>query len=351
MSVSIKDIAKAAGVSHSTVSRALSDSPLVSAETKARIQHLAGEMGYSPHAQARSLVMGRTQTIGVVVTTITDPFIAEIVQAIESTAHYRGYSVILAISNAQPEREIAAVEMLHSKRVDGVVVTSSRVGALYQEHLDRLGVPVVLINSHSEQGGPYTFSINVDNQHGGWLATRHLIEQAHRRVAYITGPDDHVFPSDSKLGSDDLARLAGYRHALREAGMKFSPALVEAGTGRTGGGERALPKLLALEQPPSAVFCYNDMTAIGVLRAARQIGVSVPEELSVVGFDDIPFASYVQPTLTTIAQPKAEMGKRATEMVLALLSSDGQAAVDVSNVVVKGKLIVRASSRAMRRIS
>ena len=133
--VSIKDIAKAANVSHSTVSRALSDSPLVSNETKERIQRLAREMGYSPDAQARSLVMGRTQTVGVVVTTITDPFIAEIVQAIENTAQEYGYSVILASSNAEPEREIAAVEMLQSQRVDAVLVTSSRVGALYRGHL------------------------------------------------------------------------------------------------------------------------------------------------------------------------------------------------------------------------
>jgi DNA-binding LacI/PurR family transcriptional regulator len=348
MSISIKDIAKTAGVSHSTVSRALSDSPLVSAETKARIQHLAREMGYSPDAQARSLVMGRTQTLGVVVTAITDPFIAEIVQAIERTAHDHGYSVILASSSAEPEREIATVEMLHSKRVDGVVVTSSRVGALYQDHLDRLGVPVVLINSHSEQRGPYTFSINVDNQHGGCLATRHLIEQGHRRIAYVTGPTDYVLPSDYQIGSDDLARLAGYREALSLAKIRFDPALVVRGTGRTGGGERALPALRALDGPPSAVFCYNDMTAIGILRAARQVDVSIPGELAVVGFDDIPYASYVQPPLTTVAQPKPEMGKRATEMVLALLSSDGQAAADVSNVVIRGKLIVRASSGAMQ---
>lgn len=345
MSVSIKDIAKAAGVSHSTVSRALSDSPLVSVETKARIQVLAHEMGYSPDAQARSLVVGRTQTLGVVVTTITDPFIAEIVQAIESTAQDHGYSVILASSNAEPEREIAAVEMLHSKRVDGVIVTSSRVGALYQDHLDRLGVPVVLVNSHSEQRGRYTFSIDVDNQHGGWLATKHLLEQGHCRIAYITGPADHVLPSDCQFGSDDVARLAGYRKALRQAGIQFNPALVVAGTGHTGGGEQALQKLLVLEVLPSAVFCYNDMTAIGVLRAARQGNVAVPGELAVVGFDDIPLASYVQPPLTTIAQPKPKMGRRATEMVLALLSVDGQAAVDISNVVVQGKLIVRASSR------
>lgn len=335
--VSIKDIARAAGVSHSTVSRALSDSPLVSTETKARIQHLAHEMGYSPDAQARSLVMGRTKTVGVVVTTITDLFIAEIVQAIEQTAYDHDYTVILATSNGEPEREIAAVEMLRSKRVDGVIVTSSRVGALYQVHLDRLGVPVVLINSHREQSGPYTFSVNVDNQHGGCLATEHLIQLGHRRIAYISGPEGN---------SDDLARLAGYREALHLAGIAFDPALVLPGTGRAGGGERAWPALQALANPPTAVFCYNDMTAIGLLRAVRQSGLAVPNDLALIGFDDIPFASYVHPALTTVAQPKPQMGRLAMDMVLALLSDlepDEQA---VANVVVRGELIVRESSGA-----
>jgi LacI family repressor for deo operon, udp, cdd, tsx, nupC, and nupG len=333
--VSIKDIARAAAVSHSTVSRALSNSPLVSAETRDRIQRLAREMGYSPDARARSLVMGKTQTIGVVVTTIADPFIAEVVQGIETTAHEHDYTVILASSNAEPEREIAAVEMLHSKRVDGVVVTSSRVGALYQAHLDRLRVPVVLLNSHSKESGSYTFSINVDNRHGAFLATDHLIQLGHRRIAYITGPANH---------SDDEDRLAGCREALALAGIPFDPVLVIPGTGRVGGGERALPQLMGLDDPPSAVFCYNDMTAIGLLAAAGDLNLSVPRDLAVVGFDDIPFASYVEPPLTTVAQPKPEMGRRAVEMVLALLADEGAVGQAVSDVVVRGKLIVRESS-------
>ena len=335
MAVSIKDIAKAAGVSHSTVSRALSNSPLVSVDTKDRIQLLAREMGYSPDAQARSLVMGRTHTIGVVVTTITDPFVAEIVQSIESTALRHGYSVILASSQAEPEREIAAVEILHSKRVDGVIVASSRVGAYYQDHLERLGAPIVLVNSHNEQSGPYTFSISVNNRHGGYLATRHLLGAGHRRIAYVSGPPDH---------SDDLNRLAGYQQALREAGIDPDPALVVPGTGRASGGEQALPALLDASDRATAAFCYNDMTAVGLLKAARQSGLAVPRDLAVVGFDDIPLASYVVPSLTTVAQPKREMGRRATEMVLELLHGNGQASATLSNVIVQGKLTIRESS-------
>lgn len=336
--VSIKDIAKAAGVSHSTVSRALGDSPLVSAETRVRIQELAREMGYSPDAQARSLVMGRTRTIGLVVTTITDPFIAEIVQAIESTAHDDGYSVILASSNDQSEREIAAVEMLQSKRVDGVIVTSSRVGALYQDHLNRLGVPVVLVNSHRQQLGPYTFSISVDNRHGACLATQHLIRLGHRRIGYVTGAADH---------SDDLERQAGYAQALAKADIVLDESLIVSGTGRVGGGQRSLPLLMDVDEPPTAVFCYNDMTAIGVLCAARQASLSVPGDLAVVGFDDIPFASLIDPPLTTVAQPIRKMGKRAVKMVLDLIGDGDPAHAKVSNVVMQGKLVVRQSSRAM----
>jgi DNA-binding LacI/PurR family transcriptional regulator len=336
MRVSIKDIAKAAGVSHSTVSRALSDSALVSDETKARIQRLAGEMGYSPDSLARSLVTRQTNTIGVVVTTIADPFIAQVVQGIEATAQDHGYTVILCNSGAVSDREIAAVEMLRSKRVDGVIVTSSRIGALYLEHLERIGVPIVLINNHNEDSGRYTFTVSVDNCHGGRLATRHLIELGHRRIAYVTAPADH---------SSDLDRMTGYRQSLSEAGLEPFPALVIPGNGRADGGEQALESLNALDVRPTAVFCYNDMTAIGLIAAARHAGLSVPGDLAVVGFDDIPFAKYCYPPLTTIAQPKIEMGQLAMKMALSLMAINAETGdQELSNVVVYGKLIVRAST-------
>ena len=336
MRVSIKDIAKAAGVSHSTVSRALSDSPLVSDETKARVQHLAQEMGYSPNTLARSLVTRQTYTVGVVVTTIADPFIAEVVQGIEATAHDHGYTVVLCTSGAEPEREIAAVEMLRSKRVDGVIVTSSRVGALYLEHLERIGVPIVLINNHNEQSGRYTFTVTVDNRHGGCLATDHLIQLGHQRIAYVTAPADH---------SSDLDRMTGYRQALVDSGIEPNPELIVPGNGRADGGARALGALMALDVLPGAVFCYNDMTAIGLINAARGAGLAVPSDLAVAGFDDIPFATYCCPPLTTIAQPKVEMGQLAMKMALSLMAiEDGDGGEELSNIVVQGKLIVRAST-------
>jgi len=333
--VSIKDIAQAANVTPGTVSRALRDSPRVSPDTKKRIQRLADEMGYTPDAQARSLVMGRTQTIGIVVTTMTDPFIGAMVQTIESAAFELGYTVILASSNDMPEREMEAVQMLQSRRVDGVIVTSSRVGSLYQEHLDRLRVPVVLINSLVYHTRGYTYSIGVDNRHGGYLATGHLLQRGHRCIAYVSAPADR---------SDDVERQRGYRDALAEAGIEADPSLIVQGTGRAGGGQRALPQLLSLDPIPTAVFCYNDVTAIGLITAAREAGLSMPQDLAVVGFDDIAFAQFVHPALTTIAQPVDKLGRGAVEMVLALLTDDSRSEGTVSDAQVRGRLVVRASS-------
>ena len=335
MPVSIKDIAQAANVTPGTVSRALRDSPRVNSDTKERIQRLAEEMGYTPDAQARSLVIGRTQTIGIVVTTMTDPFVGTMVQTIESAAFEHGYTVILASSNEIPEREIEAVQMLQSRRVDGVIVTSSRVGSLYQEHLDRLRVPVVLINSLVHHSGGYTYSIGVDNHHGGYLATSHLLQMGHRCIAYVSAPADR---------SDNAERQRGYCDALAEAGIESDPALILQGTGRAGGGQRALPQLLSLHPAPTAVFCYNDVTAIGLISAARGAGLSIPQDLAIVGFDDIAFAQFVHPALTTIAQPVQRLGRGAVEMVLALLSDADRSEQAVSDAQVRGRLVVRASS-------
>ena len=334
--VSIKDIARAAGISHSTVSRALNDSPLVNAETKARIRRLADTLGYSPDAGARSLVMGRSHTIGVVVTTIADPFAAEVVEGIECTAYAHGYSLILAASNDNPEREIAAVEMLRSKRVDSIIVTSSRVGALHQERLHTTGVPVILLNSHSQRGMPNAYSVRVDDFHGGRLATEHLIRLGHRRIAHVAGLEGHSVSTD---------RLAGYQHALATACLDCDPACVVPGNGQFDGGRTALEALLALRERPTAVFCYNDMTAIGLLSAARQAGIAVPRDLAVVGFDNIPFAAHVCPALTTVAQPMFDLGKRAMDMALALMGCQGNTPCDVTDVVLPGQLIVRDSTR------
>ena len=209
---SIKDVARLARVSHSTVSRALHDSPQVNAETAARIRKIAEDAGYRASAAARSLVMGRSNTMGVVVTNIADPFVAGVVSGIEDAAEKHGYSVFLANSNAEPEREVRVVRSFEERRVDGIIVTSSRVGALYVPLMERMRVPVVLLNNqHPSQ---FVHSVLIANAEASIEATRHLIRLGHRRIAYLGDRFGH---------QSDTERSAGYRRALKEAGLEFDP--------------------------------------------------------------------------------------------------------------------------------
>jgi DNA-binding LacI/PurR family transcriptional regulator len=328
MKVSIKDIAKAAGVSHSTVSRALQNSPLVNPETAAQIQQLAQEMGYTPSAIAQSLVTRRTRTIGLVVTFVSDPFVDRVVDGVEDMATTAGYSVFLSSSQGDLEREMGVVETFHRRRVDGVIVLSSRVGRLYSQRLQELSVPIVLINNQAD--GEYLYSVSVDDEQGARLAIEHLLALGHRRIGYI---------GSTFRQPTSLRRLAGYQTELERAGIPFDPDLVVAPdtphdleSGRLG-----LERLLAAGV--TAVFCYNDRTAIGLLLAAREQGVSVPDSLSVMGFDDIDPSWYVAPPLTTVRQPRFELGKRAMQMLLHLLADE-----PVSDEVLPCQLIVRDST-------
>jgi DNA-binding LacI/PurR family transcriptional regulator len=330
---SIKDIARMAGVSHSTVSRALQNSPLVNRATVEQIRKIAQDVGYRASAVARGLVTRKTMTIGVVVTTIADPFVSEVVSGIELAANDHGYSVFLADSNADPTREQHVVHSFAERRVDGIVVTSSRVGALYTPMLSRMGVPIVLINN--QHPGEFVYSVMIDNLIGSRKATEHLIALGHRRIGYIGDRYGH---------QSDTERFAGYREALEQAALPFAPELVVHGDGKAEGGGLAMSELVSLREPPTAVFCYNDMTALGVLHAARVHGLRVPEDVSLIGFDDLFFASYIQPQLTTVRQPMRRMGQLAFESLLHLLSGEKPA----GSIHVPAELIVRESTAPPR---
>lgn len=331
--LSIKDIAKAAGVSHSTVSRALSDSPLIPEPTRRRIHQIARDKGYKPNAMARGLVTHRSRAIGVIVTTIADPFVSEVVRGIETVAGESGYRVFLGTSHNDPNREMNLVEAMHQWRVDGVIVSASRVGALYQSLLREIGAPIVLINNQNQADDSTIHSIGVDDAQGAQLATRHLIALGHRVIGYLGGPSDHRAHRD---------RLSGYQRALAEASIAFDPSLAQSGNASVEGGEQ-IAQWLARAPRPTAVFCYNDMTAIGALSALKRRHVRVPQDVSLVGFDDILFAAYADPPLTTIHQPKDEMGRLAMNMVLDLLNEK-----EVANVMMPGKLILRESAAPPR---
>jgi DNA-binding LacI/PurR family transcriptional regulator len=328
---SIKDIARVANVSYATVSRALRNSPLVGAETRELICKIADEQGYRVSAVARSLVTKRTCTIGVVVTNVADPFVGEVVSGIEEVAQAQGYSLLLASCHADPDREVRAVRLLHERRVDGILVNSSRVGALYMPLLVKINAPIVLINN--QYPGEFIFSVTIDNVNAARDATRHLVELGHQRIGYI----------GNQFGLQaDTDRFAGYRQVLEEAGIGFQPELVAHGDAKPEGGMRGMERLLALPERPTAVFCYNDMEAIGAMRVARQYGLRVPTDFSIVGMDDVFLASYTDPPLTTIQQPMQQMGRKAAQILLDLFSGGKPE----SRVKLPGKLIVRQSTAA-----
>ena len=331
--LSIKDIARAANVSHSTVSRALRNSPLVNVQTADQIRKIARDANFRISAVARSLATGRTNTFGVVVTTIADPFAAEVVQGVEEAANSHGYSVILANSGANPEREMKVVHSFEERRVDGILVMSSRVGSLYLRHLTEMKVPIVLINNqHPEE---FVYAVMIDNIAASEEATRHLIQLGHRRIAYLG--DRGGFQSENE-------RCQGYRQALAAANLPCSPDLIRQGDSTPEGAVQVIDEWLARAQPPTAVFCYNDISAVGALLAARRHGLNVPADLSVMGFDDLPLASYLNPTLTTIRQPMRDMGRQATGILFHLLDGSAESSRRVS-----GELIIRESTAAPRK--
>ena len=290
-------------------------------------------MLFRSSAVARSLVTRKTCTIGVVVTSIADPFNGEVVEALEETANRNGYSVILATSQADPDREIAVVRSFQERRVDGILIASSRVGSLYMPLLGELSVPIVLLNN--QHPGAFVHAVTIDNVDGAFHATRHLLELGHTRLAYI----------GDRFGlQSDAERLSGYKKALQLAGLPVSKELIVRGDGKTAGGTEAASQLIGKDVPeelrPTAVFCYNDMTALGVMKQAETMGLVIPRDLSIVGFDDLFFASQLRPPLTTVRQPKAEIGRCAMEELLSLLRGEQTS----TKTLIKGELVVRRST-------
>ncbi|MGC9522848.1 MAG: LacI family DNA-binding transcriptional regulator [Anaerolineae bacterium] len=338
--MSIKDIAQAVGVSHSTVSRALNDSPLINEKTRARIQAVATEMGYIPNAVARSLKAQRSGTVGLVVTALTDPFFSEVMAGVDEVAGEAGLSMFVAASHNRPEREMDVIETFHRRRVEGIIVAASRLSSRYHSRLARIQVPIVLLNQHTDETQPGFHSVAFDERAGAHLAVAHLLELGHRRVGYLG--------LGNRQRSNRL-RLAGYRDAMRQVGIEAEPrwALVVPETeigelSDSAVGEKMLPALL--EVGLTAVFCYNDRTAAGALLACRAQGVAVPDDVSIVGFDDIELARWLSPTLTTVRQPREAMGRAAMEMMLALLAGE-----PVEDRLLAPELVRRKSTKPVSR--
>lgn len=318
--VTIRDVAAESGVSITTVSRALNESGRVGSATRDRVLAVAVRLGYQPNDLARSLHGGATGTIAVLVPDITNPFFPELVAGVQAVVNERGNLLLLCQTNE--DADTAARELLHlrRKRVDGVILVGGLAGDAVHTELAS-GLPVVTVDRDAGTDGAWV--VRSDHRRGGQLATEHLVELGHERIAHIAGPAHLTVAQD---------RRDGYQKALADAGLTFDDTLVVDGDFLEESGYDALRALRRTRRRFSAVFCGNDMMAIGALRALDELGVPVPDAVSVVGFDDIHLASYIRPGLTTVHQPIEELGRRAATLLLDTALAGGSPSTEVLDV-------------------
>jgi LacI family transcriptional regulator len=300
----IRDVAKKAGVSSQTVSRVLNQRPDVAPQTREKVLQAIADLNYRPSGIARSLRLKSTGMIGLIVPDSSNPFFAELGRAIEKTAFENGCSVILCNSDGDLERESFYIEALVSKQVDGLIIVGANRASRKNPILDG-SLPVVVVDR--DLNGERFDTVLADNLEGGEKGTSYLISLGHERIAFIAGPSG--LPTSA-------ARLRGYRRTLEKHRIPLEKELVILGDFRYQGGYRAMEKLLKLTPPPTAVFAANDMMAVGAIACIRDHYLRVPEDISVLGFDDIPLASFLNPKLTTISQPRGEMGRMAVTMLM-----------------------------------
>lgn len=301
----MRDVAERAGVSVTTVSHVINDTRPVSDELRRRVLASMANLGYQPNRLARSLRRGQTHTIGMIIPDSANPFFAEMARGVEDTSFENGYSVILCNSDGDLNKELLYTNVLTEKRVDGILFVAAGLSTDRIRDLQTQRTPLVVVDRDLPDAA--VDSVLTDNAQGGWLAARHLIDLGHRRIACITGPSD-VTPS--------AERVTGYRQAMKKAGIPVDESLVVKGDFQYDSAYRASIQLLQIKDPPTAIFACNDLMAVAVMSAALAEGRQVPGDLSVVGFDDVRLAAFANPPLTTIAQPKYEMGVVAATMLL-----------------------------------
>lgn len=326
----IIDVAARVGVSRQTVSRVINNKGEVSDATRDRVLAAIEELGYRPNAAARSMVMGRTYTLGCISPSLTDYTFANIIDSAQAEARRLGYFVLTGSAPTVEDVEPLLEEMLR-RQVDGLMVLNPRADERYRYFLPLIerGLAVLYLNS-TPQEEPVS-SIHCDDRLGGYEATRYLIELGHTAIATILGPSNEEANVD---------RLTGYRQALAEAGLTCEPDCVVRGDWSAMSGYEATRRLLATPQPFTAIFAQNDQMAIGAIRALREAGRRLPEDVSIIGFDDIPLAAFLNPPLTTLRQPMRETGERAVRLAVETIQDPDR---EPEQILIPARLLERAT--------
>lgn len=331
----MKDIAKLAGVSTSTVSHVINKTRFVSEEISERVNNAAKELNYyAPSALARSLKVNRTKTIGMLVTTSTNPFFGEVVKGVERSCYHKGYSLILCNTEGDNERMRQSINTLLQKRVDGLILMCSSLEGERIDVFERYpDIPVVVMD-----WGPMLFTsdkIQDNSLRGGYLAAKYLIDCGHTEIGCITGP---LIKHQAQM------RYEGYKRAMNEAGLEFNANWIIESDFECEGGYQAFKKMAERGTLPSSIFVSNDMMAMGVINAANELGIKVPDDLSIIGYDDIHIAKFMSPSLTTIHQPKYRLGQAAVETLVRRLDDKSN---EAQVVQLEPTLVVRNSVKLL----
>jgi LacI family repressor for deo operon, udp, cdd, tsx, nupC, and nupG len=331
-SARIKEVARLAGVSTATVSRTLANPAQVSPETRARVMEAVAKVGYMPNPAARSLRSQKSHMVLVALPDLANIFFSQVLRGIEEALFAGGYGMVVGDLNGAPEKEARFVAFAAAGQVDGVLLLN---GHLFRPNGDQhaapaqLGLPMVgLCEAIPDTDIP---QIEIDNRDAARQMTEYLAGLGHRRIGYVCGPAENVLERE---------RFAGYRDGLARAGLDYDPALVWPGDWKLATGIAAGEQILAAPERPTAVFCSNDEMAIGLLRVLASAGVRVPEEMSVAGFDDIEYAAMASPALTTIRQPRRELGQQAASALLELMAGR----TPPPRICLTSELIARAST-------
>jgi LacI family transcriptional regulator len=327
--ITILDVAAVAGVSYGTVSRVINNDPHVKAETRVRVRQAMEQLGFTVNRQARSLAGGRSNVVGVLVPDLGTGYIGEIMRGIDAELGSCGYDLMLFTTHRTAAKEAGYVTNLAGGLVDGLLLVLPRNPADYIGTLTHRGFPFVLIDHHGN--GQDCTSVGATNWQGAFQATEYLIAAGHTAIGFITGTMD--------LGAS-VDRLGGYKAALRTHHIELDTSLIYQGTYEQTDGYFGAMQLLDLPDPPSAIFASNDSMAMGVMDAVRRRGLRIPEDISIIGFDDIPQAALVRPALTTVRQPLEQMGSVATQFLLDMLKDSSK---KFTRVELPTELIVRES--------
>jgi LacI family transcriptional regulator len=301
----IYEVSKLAGVSLATVSRVMNKNARVSDKTRDKVLEAMEQLGYRPNTIAQSLASNRSNSIGILVSELNGPFFGQMMAGIESEIRAAGKHVIITTGHSELEKEKDGIDFLISRNCDAIIVHVEAVSDEYLTELSKKGIPIYLMSRRVDAISENCISL--DNEQGGYLATKHIIEQGHKDIAYIAGP---------QFKADAYNRLLGHKRALNEYGIRFNEQLFSEGDFKEIGGHDGLKSFIKTKLPFSAIVCANDEIASGAMKYAREHGYNLPNDLSIIGFDNVIFANYLYPKLTTIDNPVNQMGKMTAKLVL-----------------------------------